>query len=116
MATYTVTKVLRRPNTSTEWPGDKYGYTGYNDLRDKVTITSSISADELNRTTRIVWDSKADYLAKITNSGTRDSSFDTAASQDKTYFALNGFECTITEEDGTVRVFNSSNKTFEVQE
>ena len=47
MATYTVTKVLRRPNTSTEWPGDKYGYTGYNDLRDKVTITSSISADEL---------------------------------------------------------------------
>ena len=115
MATYTVTKVTTRPNTSTQWPGEVHGLSGYNNLSSKVNISSSISADELTVTTQFVWDSKSDYLTSKRGGASEDSTLKAQQDLWNTYLSQNNFEARTTEQDGTVRVFNRSNRTFEEQ-
>jgi len=116
MATYTVTKVTTRPNTSTQWPHE-VSPGGYVDLKSsgKVTISTSTDSDNLVQTSSFVWASKTDYTQNLRGAGTRDSAL--AASSDAycTHMAENNITARTTEEDGTVRVFNSSSKTFEVE-
>ena len=50
MATFTLTKVTTRPNTSTQWPHEVHGKSGYDDISEKVSKTISYSADELVQT------------------------------------------------------------------
>ena len=117
MATYTVTRVTTRPNTSTHWPGSALDTSGYADLvsSEKVTISVSYDSDGLVQTCSFVWASKTDYTQNLRGAGTRDSAL--AASSDAyfTHMVDNNISARITEEDGTVRVFNSSNKTYEVE-
>ena len=116
MATYTVTIVWTRTDTSTEWPWESPSRSGaFVDL-DGVLVsrTSTISDDELTRTAVKVWSSKEEYIDLIINKN--DDTFATLAGVVRTYMALNNFTSTVTEEDGTFKVFNSSNKTYEVQE
>jgi len=114
MATYTVTKVTTRPNTSTQWPHE-VSPGGYVDLKSsgKVTISTSTDSDNLVQTSSFVWASKTDYTQNLRGAGTRDSAL--AASSDAycTHMAENNITARTTEEDGTVRVFNSSSRTFE---
>ena len=118
MATYTVTRVTTRPNTSTHWPGPALDTNGYADLvsSEKVTISYSYDSDDLVQTCSFVWASKTDYTQNLRGAGTRDSAL--AASSDAycTHMAENNITARTTEEDGTVRVFNSSSKTFEVEQ
>jgi len=123
MATYTVTKDVTRPNTSTLWPEEHMAVDageridGYVNLKSagKLSVSVSVSSDGLSQTGIFVWASKTDYTQNLRGAGTRDSAL--AASSDAyfTYMAENNITARITEEDGTVRVFNSSNKTYEVE-
>jgi len=115
MATYTVTRVITRPNTSTQWPWESLGLTGYADLSEKVTISSSYDSDNLVQTSNFVWASKEDYTQNLRGKDTRDGKLNTKQDEFNTYMAANNITSRITEEDGTVRVFNSSNKTFEAE-
>ena len=66
MPTYTVTRDVTRPNTSTEWPGPNLSTNGYADLvsSEKVTISYSYDSDDLVQTSSFVWASKTDYKNK----------------------------------------------------
>ena len=118
MATYTVTRVTTRPNTSTEWPGPNLGNDGYADLvsSEKVTISYSYDSDDLVQTSSFVWASKTDYKNNLPSASSPDSTLMSARNQYNTYMAANNISARITEEDGTVRVFNSSNKTYEAEQ
>ena len=117
MATYTVTKYITRPNTSIEWPERHLGLNGFVNLKSsgKVSITCSYDSDALVQTTVFVWASKTDYTQNLLGAETRDSAL--AASSDAyfTHMAENNITGRVEEEDGTVKVFNSSSKTFEVE-
>ena len=118
MATYTVTREVTRPNTSTQWPDEYISTDGYVNLvsSGKVNLTQGgVSSDGLVQTCIFVWASKTDYTQNLRGAGTRDSAL--AASSDAycTHMAENNITARTTEEDGTVRVFNSSSKTFEVE-
>lgn len=117
MATYTVTRVTTRPNTSTEWPGSNLSTNGYADLvsSEKVTISYSYDSDDLVQTTTFVWASKADHENNLPSASSPDSTFMTSRNAYNTYMADNNITSRITEEDGTVRVFNSSSKTYEAE-
>ena len=117
MATYTVTRVTTRPNTSVEWPGPSLSTNGYADLvsSGKVTISYSYDSDNLVQTSTFVWASKADHLANRSNASSPDSTFMASRSAYNTYMADNNITARITEEDGTVRVFNSSSKNYEAE-
>ena len=117
MATYTVTKVTTRPNTTTQWPYEVYG-DGYVNLTSKITSkTHSFSDDNLRQTSVIVWNTKADYKHNLrTNiATTRDDTLTAVTNEYNTYMAANSISATITEEDGTVMVFNSSTKIFDAE-
>jgi len=114
MATYTVTKVTVRPNTSIAWSWDNAAYRGGMDDITVMTFTINLSDDELTHTSIQTWASKEEYLNLIVNKN--DAKWKTISGATRTYMALNNFTSTVTEEDGTVRIFNSSNKTYEVQE
>ena len=120
MATYTVTRDVTRPNTSTLWPDDYIATSssrvdGYANLKSsgKVSLTASVDSDDLVQTCIFVWASKTDYKNNIASADNPDSTWMSARNQYLTYIAAAGITARITEEDGTVRVFNSSSKTFE---
>ena len=120
MATYTVTRVITRPNTSTQWPDDYIATAsarvdGYANLisSEKVSLSCSVDSDDLVQTCIFVWASKTDYKNNIPSADNPDSTWLAARNSYTTYMAENNITGRITEEDGTVRVFNSSNKTFE---
>ena len=115
MATYTATRVTTRPNTSTEWPERYANKDGYVNLKSAgtVSITASYDSDALVQTTVFVWASKTDYKNNIPSADNPDSTLMSARNQYNTYMVENNITGRITEEDGTVRVFNSSSKTFE---
>jgi hypothetical protein len=120
MATYTVTRDVTRPNTSTLWPDDYIATAssrvdGYANLKSsgKVSLTASVDSDDLVQTCIFVWASKADYINNIASADNPDSTWMSSRNQYLTYIAAAGITARITEEDGTVRVFNSSSKTFE---
>jgi hypothetical protein len=118
MATYTITKVLVRPSTGVDWP-----WTGgilvnmfvdINADEDIMARASSESADGLTWTIVETWKTKQHYTDLIL--GRSDPVWATIADSSNTYLAINGISCTVTEEDGRVRIFNDANKTFELQE
>ena len=115
MATYTVTRVITRPNTSTQWPREALGLSGDWDDED-VTVSTSFDSDNLVQTSSYVWASKADYINNLRDADDYDSTLNTKQNQYNTYMALNNIEGEVTEEDGTVKVFNSSNNTWEVEQ
>ena len=118
---YTVTKYLTRPNTSIEWPEipvlQSLGIGGYDDIKSsgKVNIDVTYSTDGLTQTTVFVWSSKEEYTGQLRGKDTRDSKLTTASVPYFDYIASNNITGRITEEDGTVRVFNSTSKGFEVE-
>jgi hypothetical protein len=111
MATYTITRVMTRPDTDTKWPQE------LTDLRFDSDITISrtgvLSDDELTSTMEVVYSSKEDYTNIIINKN--DDIFANKSAARRTYMSANNMTCRVTEEDGTVRVFNKSNDTFEVE-
>ena len=115
MATYTVTKVQKRPNTEIDWPYQVYG-SGYDTLSENSKVTrpdSTMTDSGLTLTQQFVWASKADYINNLRDADDQDSTLNTKQNQYNTYMALNNIEGEVTEEDGTVKVFNKSNKTWE---
>ena len=120
MATYTTTRVLTRPNTSTQWPSEVHPGRRREIRRGDAIYhwSETISNNELTLTGVTVWKSKEDFYAKRADkdSDHRDELSITISNQIHTYMALNDITGKSTEEDGTVRVFNASNKTWEVQE
>ena len=120
MATYTVTRDVARPNTSTLWPDDYIATAsarvdGYANLKssEKVSLSCSVDSDDLVQTCIFVWASKTDYKNNMPSADTPDSTWMSARNQYNTYMAAAGITARITEEDGTFKVFNSSSKTFE---
>ena len=120
MATYTVTRDVTRPNTSTLWPDDYIATAssrvdGYANLKSsgKLSLTASVDSDDLVQTCIFVWASKTDYKNNRPSADNPDSTWMSSRNQYLTYIADNNITARITEEDGTVRVFNSSSKTFE---
>ena len=118
MATYTVTRVTTRPNASTAWPGTTFGTNGYANLisLEKVTTSYSYDSDDLVQTTVFVWASKTDYKNNLPSADSPDSTLMSVRDQYNTYMALNNITGKVTEEDGTVRVFNKTNKTWELEQ
>jgi len=116
MATYTVTREVTRPNTSTQWPDEYISTDGYVNLvsSGKVNLTQGgVSSDGLVQTCIFVWASKTDYTNNQSSADNPDSTWLAARNSYTTYMAENNITARITEEDGTVRVFNSSSRTFE---
>ena len=118
MATYTVTRVMTRPNTSIEWPERHLGLNGYENVKSlgKVSITASYDSDDLVQTCIFVWASKTDYTQNLPVAETCENDLAAASVPYKDYMAANNLTGRVEEEDGTVKVFNSSSKTFEVEQ
>ena len=113
MATYTVTIIYTRPDTEIDWPQDKYPGGTVDVIGVELnSVTDTFSDDNLTQTKVCIWKSKLDFE----NARVNDAVSETVRGLRKTYIGLNNIGCKVTEEDGTVKVFNSSNKTFEVQE
>ena len=116
MATYTVTREVTRPNTSTQWPDEYISTDGYVNLvsSGKVNLTQGgVSSDGLVQTCIFVWASKTDYTNNQSSADNPDSTWLAARNSYTTYMAENNITARITEEDGTVRDFNSSSRTLE---
>ena len=114
MATYTTTRVLTRPNTSTQWPWEVPGVLGSLWRGTKNSITDNLSADELTLTQTVVWATKDQYSLNDVDS--RNDDLAAKLVEWRNYMAANNISGRITEEDGTVRVFNSSSKTYEAEQ
>ena len=117
MATYTVTRVTTRPNTSIEWPGPNLSTNGYADLvsSGKVTISYSYDSDDLVQTSSFVWSSEEEYRAQLLGEPTRDSTLAAASAPYSDYMAENNMTGRIEEENGTIKVFDSTTRAFEVE-
>ena len=111
MATYTITRVMTRPDTDTKWPEEWTDLRFYSDIT--ISRTGVLSDDELTSTVEVVYSSKEDYTNIIINKN--DDIFANKSAATRTYMSANNITCRVTEEDGTVRVFNKSNETFEVE-
>jgi hypothetical protein len=118
MPTYTVTRDVTRPNTSTLFPEKYIERHGYSNLvsSGKVSLTASYDSDNLVQTCTFVWESKEEYKNNQSSADNPDSTWKSAKNLYNDYMATAGITGKVTEEDGTVRVFNASNKTWEDQE
>ena len=115
MATHIVTKVLVRPNTSTDWPWEDSGVNGFADIGDDVmTNANSISADGLTHTSVQTWASKTQFQNLVINKN--DSTFSSAGGTHRNYMAANNISGRSTAGDGTVSIFDSSSKSWAIQE
>ena len=124
MATYTVTRDVTRPNTSTLWP-DEYmavdageQIDGYVNLKSagKVSLSVSVSSDGLSQTGIFVWESKEEYIRNLPSGDNPDPTWLAARKVYNNYMVSAGITARTTAEDGTVRIFNSSNNMWELQE
>ena len=114
MATYTVTRVITRPNTSTQWPREVLDLTAYDNLSEKVSRGPvSYDSDDLVQTSCMYWKSKEDYINNLSDADNPEPTLVLNRNQYNTYMVLNNITGEVTEEDGTVRIFNSSNKAWE---
>ena len=111
MATYTTTIVSTRPDTDTKWPREWADLRFDSDII--ISATGVLSDDELTSTVEVVYSSKEEYTNIIINKN--DDIFANKSAATRTYMSANNITCRVTEEDGTVRVFNKSNDTFEVE-
>ena len=118
MATYTVTRDITRPNTSTKWPHEVHGRSGYMNLKSagKVSLNDTYSSDDLVQTTVFVWASEEDFIALTQRKDTRDGKLKTKQNEFNTYMAENNITGRVTDQNDKVKVFNASNKTWELQE
>jgi hypothetical protein len=109
---YTVTKTYTKPDDATLWPWEKSGYDGgLDNLKSEGKLTDVDISDNGNTHTHTqTWTSKSDYDDMLA-----DAAFTSVAPTWKTYMSLNNISCRIVEDDGTVKVFNSSSKSFEVE-
>jgi hypothetical protein len=115
MATHILTKVLVRPNTSTNWPWEDSGINGYADIGgDVMTQTISVSADGLTHTSVQTWASKEHLVNLVINKN--DSTFSSASATTRNYMAANNISGRSTAGDGTVSIFDSSSKAWVIQE
>jgi hypothetical protein len=115
MATHIVTKVLVRPNTSTDWPWEDSGVDGYADIGgDVMTKTVSVSADGLTHTSVQTWASKEQLENLVINKN--NSTFSSASATNRNYMAANNISGRSTAGDGTVTIFDSSSKAWVIQE
>ena len=114
MATYTITKVWTRQNTDTKWlreiPDLK---VDVDNLDIMISTTGVLSGDGLTVSVEVVYSSKEDYTNVVINKN--DHIYANKSAAGILYMSENNMTCRITEEDGTVRVFNNSNNTFEVE-
>ena len=115
MATYTITRVITRPNTSTQWPREALGLSGDVEYED-VTVSTSFDSDNLVQTDSYVRASKADYINNLPSEDNPTPNWLRRRNQYNTHMSSNNITGRITGEDGTVKVFNSSNNTWELQE
>ena len=117
MATYTSTKYITRPNTSIEWPEVFLGLNGYESLKSsgKVSIDATYSADGLTQTTVFVWVSEEEYRNNLRGSPTRDRDLEVTTIPYSDYMAENNCTGWVEGQDGTIKVFNSTSKSFEVE-
>ena len=118
MSTYTVTRVMTRPNTSTLWPHE-VNPGGYMNLKSsgKVSIEdATYSSDDLVQTTVFVWASKEDYIGNLPSGDNPDPAWLLTRTEYNNYMVSSGITSITTGEDGTVRIFNSSNNMWELQE
>ena len=114
MATYTVTRVITRPNTSIQWPREVLNLTAYDNLSEKVSRGPvCYDSDDLVQTSCMYWESKEDYINNLSDADNPEPTLDLNRNQYNTYMVLNNITGEVTEEDGTVRIFNNSNKTWE---
>ena len=111
MATYTTTIVWTRPDTDTKWPREWADLRFDSDII--ISATGVLSDDELTSTVEVVYSSKEDYTNVVINKN--DDIYANKSAAGILYMSENNMTCRITEEDGTVRVFNNSNNTFEVE-
>ena len=119
MPTYTVTRVMTRPNTSIEWPNRHLGINGYANLQSsgKVSIEDATYSDDgLVQTTVFVWASKEDYIGNLPSGDNPDPAWLLTRTEYNNYIVSSGITSMTTGEDGTVRIFNSSNNMWELQE
>ena len=114
MATYTNTRVMTRPDTSTQWPWEVHGTMNSVIAGTQNSKTDVLSADELTMTQTVVWASKDQYL--LNDKSSRSDDLQAKLVEWVDYMAANNITGRITEEDGTVRVFNSSSKTYEAEQ
>jgi hypothetical protein len=117
MPTYTVTRVMTRPNTSTLWPHE-VNPGGYADLKSsgKVSPDFTYSSDDLVQTAVFVWESKEAYKNNLPPGDDPDPTWISARKVYNAYMVSAGITARTTEEDGTVRALNSSNTMWELQE
>lgn len=116
MATYTVTRVITRPNTSTQWPTEALGLSGEGRILENVTVSTILDSDNLVQTSIYVWASKADYINNLPSEDNPAPNWIKRRDQYNTYMSSNNITGRITGEDGTVKVFNSSNNTWEEEQ
>ena len=113
--TYTVTKTYTKQDDATFWPWEKDGYSGAVDsaIIEGRLVTHTLSEDRNTATTTQQWTSKSVY-----ENAALPENDDTLVSQQtqwKTYMSLNNITCRIVREDGTVKVFNPSTQSFELE-
>ena len=111
MTTYTTNIVSTRPDTDTKWPREWADLRFDSDII--ISATGVLSDDELTSTVEVVYSSKEDYTNVVINKN--DDIFVNKFVAIRSYMSANNITCRVTEEDGTVRVFNKSNDTFEVE-
>jgi hypothetical protein len=113
--TYTVTKTYTKQDDITFWPWEQSGYRGGLDTAksDGRLISHVLSEDGNTATTTQEWTSKSDYedVVKFKNDATLRSIQELWV----TYMALNNISCRVVQEDGTVKVFNSSTQLWELE-
>lgn len=114
---YTVTRYITRPNTSIEWPEISLRLNGYDNVMSsgKVSVDATYSSNGLTQTAVYVWDSEEEYRNNLPGAATRDSALDTASTPYLEYMAANNITGWVEEENGTIKVFNSTSKSFEVE-
>jgi hypothetical protein len=124
MATYTVTRVITRPNTSTLWPEEHMAAAagervdGYVNIKSagKLSVSFSETSDGLSQTGIFVWESKEEYIRNLPSGDNPDPTWLAARKVYNNYMVSAGITARTTAEDGTVRIFNSSNNMWELQE
>lgn len=120
MATYTVTRVITRPNTSIQWPRESLGLgidaDGVLVIDENLTVSTSYDSDNLVQTSSYVWASKADYINNLPSEDNPAPNWLKRRNEYNTYMSSNNITGRITGEDGTVKIFNGSNNTWEVEQ
>ena len=85
MATYTITRVMTRPDTDTKWPEEWTDLRFYSDIT--ISRTGVLSDDELTSTMEVVYSSKEDYTNIIINKN--DDIFANKSAATRTYLSAN---------------------------